>query len=78
MNDLPPGSVVVSGQQATIHMLSEAVGVFVTVPALFYASVRLPTEAERRAAFWLGVGALVVDGLLLFRYVTKTTDRPIL
>lgn len=78
VNNLPPGSVVISGQQATLHMLSEAVGLFVTVPALFYASQRLPNEAERRAAFWMGMGALVVDGVLFYRFLTKTTDRPFL
>lgn len=70
--------IVISRQQALVHQVSEAAGLLVTVPFFFYAAKRLPTEAERRAALWLGVGALAVDGFLLWRYLTKTTDRPIL
>ena len=71
-------AVVISRQQATLHTVSEAIGVLVTVPFFFYASKRLPTAAERTAALWLGVGALAVDGFLLFRYLSQTTHKPIL
>lgn len=75
----PFGSdVAVHEQQKLIHLVSEAVGLFVTVPFFFYASTRLPTEAERNAAFWMGVGALVVDGFLFLRYITGTTGKAIL
>lgn len=67
--------VLVSAEQARIHMLSEAVGVFVTVPFFFYASKELPHPTMRKVAFALGIGALAVDGWLFYRYTTKTTNR---
>ena len=70
--------VVISPQQAAMHTLSEAAGLLFTVPFFFYASKHLPNERARRAALLMGIGALAVDGFLLFRYLTKTTDRPIL
>ena len=72
------GDVVVSSQQANLHMISEAVGVLVTVPFFFYASRRLPTESERKVALWLGIGALAVDGILLWRYLSGATHKPLL
>lgn len=70
--------VDVHEQQRIIHLVSEAAGLLITVPFFFYASTRMPTEAERNAAFWMGVGALVVDGFLFIRYITGTTGKPIL
>jgi hypothetical protein len=70
--------VVISDQQVTLHMVSELGGVLVTVPFFLYASKRLPTEPERNAALLMGVGALVVDGFLLWRYLSRTTHKPIL
>ena len=70
-------AIAISPQQATLHAASEAIGVFVVAPFFFYASTRLPTETERAAAFWLGVGSLAVDGFLLWRYLSQTTEQPL-
>lgn len=72
------GEVVLSATQARVHMWTELSSVLITVPFFFYASKRLPTEKERKTAFWLGVGALAVDGWLLWRYLSGTTDKPVL
>ena len=68
----------ISAAQRNLHIVSEAMALVLTVPFFFYAAKRLPTAAERKTAFWMGVGALVVDGFLLLRYVTGTSDKPIL
>jgi len=70
-------TIVISKQQRGLHVVSEAMALLITVPFFFYASRRLPTAMERKTALWMGVGALVVDGFLLFRYVTGTTHQPI-
>lgn len=72
-----PNQITISRQQAKLHKVSEAVGVFVTVPFFFYASKHLPSEQARRVAFVLGVGALAVDGLLLARFLSETTSKPL-
>lgn len=71
-------SVTVHPQQVAIHTLAEAAGLLVMVPFLIYASKSLPTERARNAAWGMAAGALVVDGLLLARYLSGTTHKPIL
>jgi hypothetical protein len=72
---LEPGDVVVSRGQRSVHVASESVAVLAVVPFMLYLATRkeLPRWA-RIASGVIAAGTLVVDGGLLARYLSDSTD----
>lgn len=73
--DLPPqmqpdGSVIISPQQLDLHRTTEGLSLFLGAPLLLWAATRdRPlTTHEKLGLGILGIGAILVDGYLLFRF----------
>ncbi len=69
--------VCIHPDQRRVHMATEALSLLVTVPFFFWLATELEQPALKTLATGLGVGALVVDGWLLYRFATRTQDRPV-
>ena len=65
--------VWISDQQRTVHIVTEAAAVFLTVPFLLWAANRTPDKTAAAGMRALAAGALVVDGWLLYRFLSHTT-----
>ncbi len=70
-------TVVISPHQRALHMVSQGLAI-AAVPFMFYVSENLPTARGRRIARTMAWGSLLVDGYLLYRFLTQTTDEPFL
>ena len=68
--------VCIHPQQQQMHMAAEAVGALVVAPFLLWASTRLD-EPAKSVALVLGIGGLVIDGVLLYRYAAAKTSTPL-
>lgn len=67
----------VSPEQRWIHVVTEALAVVVVAPALAYVATRdRPLNRVEKGVLWAVVlGTLVVDGWLVYRFVSGRTEE---
>ncbi len=66
-------TLCVTPEQRTVHVATEAIAVFALAPFMAYlATRRRPLTDVERTGLWVMVGGtLLVDGVLLYRWVTR-------